>query len=222
MEPWHESLKDAMEVLTGAKKELQGYKLWEKESIKDEKQPLLPYHVTETSVLHNFVPEVCHNAEKGSCEQSANVLREVTKQKVTMEGRLLGGCMDCLVNLLGTKYDYVKQFNERYKEDGVIWFLESCDLNVMGIRRAMWQMEHAGWFQNVKGFLIGRPLCHGQEMMGLDQYKAVCDIIAGHGVPVIMDADLGHLPPMMPIVCGSKAKITVSVDNELCLAMEYV
>ena len=49
----------------------------------------------------------------------------------TMQGRLLGGCLDCLSNLAGTKYDKVAEFNEKYKEDGVIWFIESCDLSVM-------------------------------------------------------------------------------------------
>ena len=73
--------------------------------------------------------------------------------------------MDCLVNLLVTRFDRTKDFLEKYKEDGIIWFLESCDLNVFAIRRAMSQMEEAGWFQYVKGFLIGRPLCFGQEMM---------------------------------------------------------
>ena len=29
-------------------------------------------------------------------------------------------------------------------------FFESCDLNVFSIRRAMWQMDNAGWFENVK------------------------------------------------------------------------
>ena len=49
---------------------------------------------------------------------------------------MIGGCMDCLVNLIGTKFDRVGEFLERYKDDGFIWFLESCDLNVMSIRRA--------------------------------------------------------------------------------------
>ena len=55
--------------------------------------------------------------------------------------------MDCLINLLGTSFDHVREFNERYSDDGIIWFLEACDLNVMGMRRAMWQMKNAGWFQ---------------------------------------------------------------------------
>lgn len=141
-------------------------------------------------------------------------------EKVTMEGRLLGGCMDCLVNLLGTRFDQVEKFLQAYKEDGFIWFLESCDLNVFGIRRAMWQMEQAGWFRYAKGFLIGRPLCHGQEMMGLDQYGAILPTAARHGVPVIMDVDLGHLPPMMPLVSGSYAKI-LTENNRLKIDIIY-
>ena len=33
----------------------------------------------------------------------------------------------------GTPYDKVNEFNEKYQEDGIIWFLESCDLNIMAI-----------------------------------------------------------------------------------------
>ena len=96
--------------------------------------------------------------------------------EIRFQGRLLGGCVDCLVNLTGTKYDRVREFSEKYAEDGIIWFLEACDLNVMAIRRAVWQMKHAGWFSHVKGFLIGRPLVFGQEMMGLDAYQAVLKV----------------------------------------------
>ena len=137
-----------------------------------------------------------------------------------ISGRMIGGCMDCLVNLLGTRFDHVKEFSEKYKEDGFVWFLESCDLNVFSIRRAMWQMEEAGWFRHVKGFVIGRPLCFGQEMMGLDQYEAVLGIARKHQVPVLMDVDLGHLPPAMPIICGSMGHVKlrgndVSIKYEL-------
>ena len=74
-------------------------------------------------------------------------------------------------------------------------------------------MEQAGWFQYVKGFLIGRPnSAYGQEMMGLDAYQAVLEVAGRKNVPVIMDADIGHLPPMMPIVSGSLAKVSAK-DN---------
>ena len=32
------------------------------------------------------------------------------KDYLVMEGRLLGGCLDCLVNLCGTKFDKTKEY----------------------------------------------------------------------------------------------------------------
>ncbi len=201
MEPWHPAIGDAFHFLTGEKDTVCGYEKWEKESLKDEDHPLMPYNVTEDRVLRSFIG-----------------MNPVTEGKVTMQGRLLGGCMDCLVNLLGTRFDKTVDFIERYKDDGIIWFLEACELNVFSIRRAMWQMEEAGWFQHVKGFLIGRPMNYGQEMMGLDAYQAVLEIAGRKNVPVIMDVDLGHLPPMMPIIVGSLGEVTVQ-DNDIAIKM---
>ena len=193
---WHESIEDAFDLLCGRKLTFKGYSGWEYEGLKDESNPLLPYNITEESVITTY--------PTGS---------------ISMEGRLIGGCMDCLVNLLGTKYDKVADFAERYKDEGIIWFLESCDLNVMAIRRAVWQMKHAGWFSFVKGFIIGRPLVFGQELMGLDTYHAVVDLLKDFQVPIIMDADIGHLPPMMPLICGSYAHVEVK-GNDITVKME--
>lgn len=198
MEPWHESLEDALAVLSGRKRILHGYTLYEKESLKDEEHPLLPYNVTEA------------------------VVRKVFPNRDTkIEGRLIGGCMDCLVTLLGTGYDKVKEFAQNYKEDGILWFLEACDLNPMSMRRAMWQMKAAGWFEYVKGFLIGRPYHHGETEFGLDQYHAILDIVEDLQVPVLMDLDIGHIPPMMPLVVGSYTRVTTK-GNEIELEMEFI
>ena len=147
------------------------------------------------------------------------IRKKVPDTDIKMEGRLVGGCLDVLTLLLGTKYDRVKEFTERYKEDGIIWFIEACDLNVMGIRRALWQMEQAGWFRHVRGFLIGRPYCNGEEFLGLDQYEAVTGILGKYNVPIIMDLDIGHIPPAMPLICGSYAKVT-SMGNDVEVEME--
>lgn len=214
MEPWHESLTDAYQILRGQRTEVKGYELWEKESLKDELNPLVPYHLTEKRELYVWSPETEEKYGDGIVADGSH-----PEMEVRMEGRLVGGCMDCLVNLLGTRFDETAAFNDRYKEDGIIWFLESCDLNVMGIRRAIWQMKNAGWFEHIKGFLIGRPLCFGQEMMGLDHHHAALDLLKEYQVPVIMDADIGHLSPMMPIICGSYGKISVK-GNDISVQME--
>lgn len=217
MNPWHKALADSFGILNGSvAKEVTGvsdkkcwsvtvhnYQGWEKESLKDEEHPLVPYNITETFQMRAFL---------GIKEMNLD-------QEIRVEGRLIGGCMDCLVNLLGTSYDHVAEFLEKYKEDGFVWFIESCDLNVMSIRRAMWQMDRAGWFKYVKGFLIGRPLCGSdQEMLGLDTYRAVTGVVSKYNVPVLMDLDIGHTPPKMPLISGSYAKVKAK-DNELAIEM---
>ena len=210
MEPWHESLTDAYELLCGKKDSVCGYEQWEKESLKDEEHPLLPYNVTEPRKMRIFVPQ---NENSGGEHGRLIELPAAQGTTLELEGRLLGGCIDCLVNLLGTKYDKTVEFAERYKEDGIIWYMEACDLNMMGIRRAVWQMKRAGWFSHVKGFLVGRPAQFGQEWIGLDQYHAVCDLLEELQVPIMMDLDIGHLAPMMPLVSGGYAKVAVTGND---------
>ena len=210
MKPLHPALEDAYALLKGEKTAFAGYSFYEQESLKDETHPLEPYNAVVPSRKRVYVPE---KTEETKDRPLSPRRMRLTEQEVRLEGRLLGGCMDCLVNLTGTVYDRVPDFCERYREDGILWFLEACDLNVFGIRRALWQMEHAGWFAHAKGFLIGRPYCNGQEMMGLDQYRAVIEPLAKHGVPVIMDLDIGHLPPMIPMMSGAMAKVQAAGNS---------
>lgn len=205
MEPWHSSIQDAWDLLCGKIDTVKGYDLWEREWLKDEEHPLLPYNVTEPVVVKSFL---CKDGMAVEVQADTD-----SPEAIEIEGRLIGGCMDILQMYPGTAYDKVEEFNEKYKEDGFIWFLESCDLNIMSIRRAMWQFKQAGWFEHLKGFLIGRPLCFGEEAFGIDQYRAVTDMLAEYNVPIIMDLDIGHLSPMMPMICGSTAKVKVDGND---------
>lgn len=201
MEQPHPSLRDALEILTGERRTVNSYGLWEKESLRDEEHPLAPYHLTEKLVMESY-------------------LGREPVSSVTFQGRLLGGCLDVLANLVGTPFDRVREFTQRYQKDGILWFLEACDLNVFGIRRAMWQLEEAGWFEHVKGFLIGRP-ANGEPMMNLDARDAVLEVAGKKNVPVVLDVDLGHRPPMMPLVTGSVATVSVRGSEDLSVDMEF-
>ena len=195
MEPWHPAVQDAFDLLCGKKITMQGYDGWEKESLKTEEAPLQAFNIMEPSTM-----------------QAVNYTK-------TFSGRLLGGCLDIVAAIPGTKYDRVEQFVERYREDGIIWFLEACDLGVMDIRRSLWRLEQAGWLKYVKGFLFGRPYRFDNEAFGLNRYSAVTSVLEKYGVPVIMDVDLGHLPPAMPLINGSLADITLH-NNQLSVTMK--
>ena len=205
--PLHPSLVDARSILTDEVKafEFSGYGMWELEGLRDEEHPLMPLNLTEKTILHRFISD--------GEPLPRDPADRTEPASIAMDGRLLGGCLDILVNLCGTKYDHVGQFVDKYRKDGILWFIEACDLNVMSIRRAMWELEHAGWFEGVSGFIIGRPRLFNEPMMGLDQYQAVYDIVSHHRVPILMDADVGHMNPMIPLITGSLAHVTATGND---------
>ncbi len=194
-------IQDALDLITGKKLEFKSYLEWEKESKVDAEHPLETFNPKEDRVhVIYYDGELYKDARE-------------TDLNFSITGRVIGGCMDCLQTLVGTRFDKVSDFNKKYVQDGFIWVLESCDLNVFAQRRAMWQFENAGWFSNVKGFVFGRPY-NGETMMNLDKYEAVLEVARHYKVPVIMDADIGHYDPMIPIMMGSVAEFSVK-QNEM-------
>ena len=193
MKPWHPAIEDAYQLLRGERLENTGYPLYELESAKDEEHPLLPYNCTEPRKIHAWTAKGPAGAEG--------------EKEIHFSGRLIGGCLDILAMLCGTKFDRVEAFTQKYREDGFVWFLEACDLSVFSIRRALWQLKNAGWFRHAKGFLIGRPLAGREELMGLDHIHAVTDVLAELELPILLDLDIGHVPPMMPLITGSVADV---------------
>lgn len=181
------SCEDALRMLKG-EKVFKGYPKWELVPTKDEKHPLCPYNLTEKKTI------------------------KAVNYKGPVQGTFLGGCMDCLEVLCGTKYDKVRDFNAKHPE-GIIWFLEACDLSPLQIHRALFQFKEAGWFSNAKAFLFGRHFCNDASVFGMDKYQAQLSVVEKLGVPVLMDVDLGHLPPSMPFICGGQGKAELVKEN---------
>jgi muramoyltetrapeptide carboxypeptidase LdcA involved in peptidoglycan recycling len=123
-----------------------------------------------------------------------------------IEGRMIGGCMDTLNVLVGTKYANVPAFLEKYKSDGFIWTLESCEMTAAEIYRALWQMRENGWFQYCNGVIYGRPAGYS-DTRDFTLVDALERGVGGLNVPVIYDADLGHVPPILQIVNGAYGEV---------------
>lgn len=199
------SVDDALMVLKGEKLSVHNYSEWYVEDTGTSEEGISTSDSESEVVEKVYIPV--------PYKQSVFVGNNES-EKVDFSGRIIGGCLDCLVNLVGTSFDKVNEFSDKYKEDGIIWFLESCDLNVFDMRRALWHLENAGWFKNVKGFLIGRPLRFDNTAGNFDRIEAVKGILGKYNLPMVMDIDVGHLPPSMPIISGSVANVKAR-GNEL-------
>ena len=202
--PWERPEQDALALLEGRTSSVSGYPRFQSPEADREAEaraPLAPYLLDCEKELKSFF------AADGRLEAADQ------EQEIEGSGVLLGGCLDVLANLCGTRLDNMAAFNREH--GATLWVLESCDANPMEIRRQVWHLENAGWFDRAALFVIGRPFASWKRtMMGLDQYQAVTDILAPHQVPVIMDADVGHIAPAVPLVIGAHTRVTAR-GNEL-------
>lgn len=213
--PWEQTELDAWALLEGKTDTVYGYPMFQNPQVESE-DPLSPYIFTDEKVLTVFAPSQKNNSISG-----AKLNQVSSSQTVEMNGILIGGCLDCLAGLSGTRFDKVKEFNEKAKAQNkkIIWVLESCDYNTMDIRRSLWHLRENGWFTNTSGFIFGRPYAaFRQEIMGVNEYNAVTGILGELNVPIVFDADIGHIDPAMPLIFGSDADVTVK-GNDIKIKM---
>jgi muramoyltetrapeptide carboxypeptidase len=126
--------------------------------------------------------------------------------KCTFEGRLIGGCLDTICKLIGTSFEGVTDFIDRYKADGLVWFLESCEMKSTDIYRTLWQIKMNGWFKHCKGIVYGRPDGYSdvRDFNFIDSLKYPLEDL---NIPIIYDADIGHLPPQLTFINGAHAVV---------------
>lgn len=215
----HKCVDDAFDILCGKKLSVSNYDRWFKDVWEDSGADPEDTDDTKEKPIGKYINEKTGDAYDVFAYKQFLCIGGTPVDSVKMSGRLIGGCMDCLVTLTGTRFDRVRDFSEKYGSDGIIWFLESCDLSVMSQRRALWQMENAGWFKNVKGFLIGRPLRFDDKFGDFDHYDAVLGILGKYNVPILMDLDIGHQFPQMPVISGACANVTATANS---LEIDYI
>lgn len=233
MSPLHPFLTDAMALLEGKKLTVRNYEAWEPEGLDSPENPTATLNCTEPfrmSIYHEGKLWQNHSATDtaksalelaGASTLSSSFDIALDTLDFTVQGRMLGGCLDILCCLCGTKFDHTKDFIEKYNADGTIFFLEACDLGPLSILRGLWQLKNAGWFENAKAFFFGRPLHISESVMGLDCRQAVIHVLGDMGVPILFDLDIGHLPPQMPIICGALGTIHAN-GNSLSVSYQLI
>ena len=62
-------------------------------------------------------------------------------------------------------------------------------------------MKQVGWFEYAKGFVFGRTLFEG-SFLDLS-YEEAIKMALGNDVPIIIDADIGHVNPKFTLINGA-------------------
>ena len=141
--------------------------------------------------------------------------------KIKEYGRLLGGCMDVLVELVGTRFDKTREFIQKYRDDGIIWYLEIFSMTPELIAAYLWKFKEAGWFDTAKAFVFGRPAMINDEYSVISYEEAIMSQLGSFGKPVITGADIGHRQPVITVINGAMGHI-VYEDGSLTLDTELI
>lgn len=131
------------------------------------------------------------------------------EETISFRGRSIGGCFDCVVNLMGTRFDKMKEYIEKYKEDGIVWFLEVFEMSTPAFYINLWKMKNAGLFEHCKGIMFGRPL-FVREDYETSYEETLKQFFKDMDIPVIYDVDCGHVSPQLPIVTGAILEVESS------------
>lgn len=156
-----------------------------------------------SSSMHSSLPSFSEDY-KGL--DTPTLWKSNSSKNISFKGRCIGGCMDVLKDLIGTKYEDVKGFVKRYKEEGIVWYFDVFSMSAENFYRTLLQMRYAGWFENTSGILIGRVLFESSET-GMSYEDAIT--LALNDIPVIYEADIGHTSPKMVLINGAVVKASL-------------
>ena len=186
MQDYHISLKDNLKILEGDIINQENYELYE--NIRAERITGLEGY--------NLTDKVCWKV--------------LQNEDINVKGRIIAGCLDIISELAGTKYDGMKEFNEKYKNDGIIICLDNCELSKEELIRTLWKLNEMEYFKYAKAIIFGRngieTSCYGYDMENCLKDSVISKL----NIPIIYDADISHKGPSMTIINGAISNINVS------------
>lgn len=120
-----------------------------------------------------------------------------------LKGRLLGGCLETLSPLAGTRFLDLSRLAS--SEDGLILYLDIAGADAGATCRALHGMRLNGVFDTARAVLISRT--SGPPLGSFTQHDAVVDALGRLEIPLLADVECGHVPPYMPLVNGALGRI---------------
>lgn len=131
-----------------------------------------------------------------------------TATPLSCQGRLIGGCLDTLTRLAGTRYGNVAAFIRATGDEGTLLYFENAELKPFEVARALRQLAMNGWFGNLHGILLGRSAApDASSPDGFTYLDALRSVLGDLPCPVLYDMDIGHLSPQHSLINGALARV---------------
>lgn len=124
-----------------------------------------------------------------------------------VEGRLLGGCFDVFIDLIGTEiWPSVSEWS------GKIMFIETSeeDMNETVFTGLLRNLAAQGILSVLKGIVVGKPARRSKYVVYNAALKKVLKEVHREDMPVLCNVNFGHAEPIGVIPYGVMARLDVN------------
>ncbi len=124
-----------------------------------------------------------------------------------VHGELIGGNLSVLYSIIGSRSEV------EYKDK--ILFIEDLDEYLYHIDRMMMNLKRNGYFENVKGIIIGGMTSMNDNDIpwGHDALEIIQDITKDYNIPICFNFPAGHIKDNRALVLGQEITLEVSANG---------
>jgi muramoyltetrapeptide carboxypeptidase len=171
-------------------------------------------NIERVATLHSIMPFTVPNAPEEVKETLRKALFGETISysipsksydvKGTASGELVGGNISILYSLLGSK----SAIDTKDK----ILFIEDLDEYLYHIDRMMYNLKRNGYFENVKGIIVGSMTdMHDNEIpFGQNEVQIITEIAKENRIPIAFQFPAGHQKDNRTLILGQQVAFEVN------------
>ena len=180
-------------------------------------------NIERVASLHSIMPFTVPNAPEEVKETLRKALFGETISysipsksydvKGTASGELVGGNISILYSLLGSK----SAIDTKDK----ILFIEDLDEYLYHIDRMMYNLKRNGYFENVKGIIVGSMTdMHDNEIpFGQNEVQIITEICKNNNIPIAFEFPAGHQSDNRTLIFGQQVAFEVN-EKEIKLKFD--
>jgi muramoyltetrapeptide carboxypeptidase len=180
-------------------------------------------NIERVATLHSIMPFTVPNAPEEVKETLRKALFGETISytipsksydvKGTASGELVGGNISILYSLLGSK----SAIDTKNK----ILFIEDLDEYLYHIDRMMYNLKRNGYFENVKGIIVGSMTdMHDNEIpFGQNEVQIITEIAKDLSIPIAFQFPAGHQKDNRTLILGQQVAFEVN-EKEIKLKFD--
>lgn len=121
------------------------------------------------------------------------------------EGKLVGGNLAVIADLISTPYDSF--------EEGAILFIEDIAEPVYKTERIMYQLKMSGVLEKLGGLIVGEFTDYSPQVDGWAMEDMIASLVNDYDYPVAMGVPIGHVDHNLPMLVSSTVKLEVTPDS---------